>query len=177
MNPGLIIEEIRGNIVSRLEKLRANPALDGIILAKAGIDRAGFETPVQYEVLTPEIMRPAVGQGALAVEIRVDDLETEALIAPMNCPVTERAVLCEREFLRTLEGGCQVPIAGHAVIENGTITLTGMVASLDGKTMLKDIIVLPEDDFVKAGRVLAEKLLSAGADKILDLIYSGTMEK
>jgi len=114
---------------------------------------------------------PAIGQGVLGLEIREGDQETQHLLSFLNDLDTELAARAERSFLKTLEGGCQVPVAGHARVEGDVITLDGMVAELDGSKVLRQKIRGPGDSPETLGITLAKRLLSAGADRILEKIY------
>lgn len=168
--PGIKIPEIRGNIISRLEKLRSNPDLDGIILARAGFERLNI-SDVKTEVIPDDKMIPAVGQASLAIEIRDNDTDVEHFTEKLNHDKTEKEIICEREFLASLEGGCQVPIGGYAFINNQAITIKGFASSIDGMTRFDDSVTMPEHEFRKAGRMLADKLLEKGAGGVLDEIY------
>lgn len=159
---------IRGNVETRINKMKEQN-LDGIILAYAGVKRLGFEEMIT-EILPCELMMPAVGQGGIAVEIREDDTYTLGLIEKINHIPTAIAVKAEREFLRLLEGGCQVPIASLAEIKNDKLILNGLVASLDGKVVYRAQCEGKLDEGVLVGTQLAEKLLHTGADKLLSEI-------
>jgi hydroxymethylbilane synthase len=167
--PDLVLTDIRGNLDTRLRKLQENPELDGIILARAGLVRLGFGDRIT-EVLSADKMLSAVGQGALGIEIRDGDKRIAELIEPLNDPSTFAATEAERALLARLEGGCQIPIGALGVVDGETITLEAMVASLDGKSLLRDRMTGPADDPKKLGERLAENLLSAGAGNILDAI-------
>jgi hydroxymethylbilane synthase len=118
-------------------------------------------------VFEPEEMLPAVAQGALALEARADDAETLARLAPLEDPDTRCRVEAERGFLRKLQGGCQVPIAGHAVLRGGTVSLRGLVASVDGSRVVRGERSGPAGAAAAVGEALAEELLSKGAGAIL----------
>jgi len=160
---------LRGNVDTRLRKLESEE-LSAIILAAAGLKRLGFEKRIT-QVISPKTLLPAIGQGALGLEVRRDDERTISLIEFLNHRPTELTVLSERAFLKKLQGGCQVPIAGFARLDGKTVHLTGMVAELDGSELLRDEITGEMDQAKKIGTTLAERLLAAGADKILARIY------
>ncbi len=165
----LKVISIRGNVDTRINKLESGE-LQAMVLALAGLNRLGFQDWVGA-ILSPDIFLPAIGQGALGLEIRENDMETFRRLRFLNDPSTERTVRAERSFLKRLEGGCQVPIAGHARLEGDRLFLQGMVAELDGSTIIKDIVSGSKEKPEEVGVTLAEKLLSAGADKILARIY------
>ncbi|MFZ1081324.1 MAG: hydroxymethylbilane synthase [Candidatus Kryptoniota bacterium] len=162
----LNLVDIRGNLNTRLRKLEEE-GYAGILLAFAGVKRLGMADKIT-EILEPETMLPAVGQGIIAVEAREDDKEMNQLLEGFNNSDSETAALAERTFLWRLEGGCQVPIGVYTSIKEKK--LTGMVASLDGENLIKDSVQFDKNEPVKCGTTLAEKLLSLGADKILDEI-------
>lgn len=175
--PDLQIISLRGNVGTRLAKLDAGE-YDAIILATSGLMRLGLDERIRHE-LDPDICLPAVGQGALAIECRADDMATLDLLKPLNHDISKICVIAERAMNQQLQGGCQVPIAGFATLENGQLLLKGRVGSLDGKILLKsqlsesltenlsDNIAIAE----KLGIRIANDLLSQGADKILAEIY------
>ncbi|RLC01311.1 MAG: hydroxymethylbilane synthase [Deltaproteobacteria bacterium] len=164
--PDIVILPLRGNIDTRLKKLE-NENLDAIILAAAGVIRLGLEERIT-EYLEEDIMLPAVGQGALCIETRKDDPEIDSIISPLDHHQTRRVVLGERAFLDRLEGGCQVPIAGHGKIKENTFRLCGLVAGVDGKRMFRETLSGPETESESIGLELAERLLSMGAKEILE---------
>lgn len=172
--PGLHIIDIRGNVQSRLKKMHEAPSISGIILARAGLDRLGMLDQVT-ETIPEDIIISAVGQASLAIEIRENDPRVEDIVAALNDPDSERAIACERVFLHELGGGCQVPIAGHAVISGDTITLRGLVADLDGRESYHGAISGPASEYERIGRELARRLLGDGAKKILEQIYGRTL--
>lgn len=172
--PGLNIIDIRGNVQSRLRKMQENPSICGIILAHAGLQRLGMLDRVT-ETIPDDIVISAVGQAALAIEIRKNDRRIEDIIAVLNDHDSERSIACERTFLHELGGGCQVPIAGHAVISGDTITLNGMVSDLDGTKAYHGAISGPVADYERIGRELARRLLDDGARKILEQIYGRSL--
>jgi len=164
--PDLVIKSLRGNLDTRLKKLETEN-LDAIILAAAGVKRLGLEDRIT-EYLDETIMLPAVGQGALCIEIRQNDPIIEPLVAPLEHPQTRTVVMGERAFLNRLEGGCQVPMAAYGRVEKNTFTLYGLVATLDGATVIKDTLSGPADSSEQIGLDLAERLVSMGAQKILE---------
>ena len=161
----LVIQDVRGNVDTRLRKLKSG-AYDAMILAAAALIRLRRTSAVsQYLPLT--LMLPAVGQGALAVEVRENDEEVTGLIQPLNHSPTERAVSAERAFLSALGGGCAVPVAAHAAVSDGRLNLQGMVADPDGTRMIGDSLSGSPRQAEDIGRRLADKLLSQGAAQIL----------
>ncbi|AXT92578.1 hydroxymethylbilane synthase [Moraxella catarrhalis] len=179
--PDLDIKSLRGNVGTRLGKLDAGE-YDAIILATSGLERLGLHKRIRHE-LDDELSLPAVGQGALAIECRSDDEAIKLLLSPLNHPKTRLCVLAERAMNRALEGGCQVPIAGFAVIEDGMLTLRGRVGSVDGKTLLKaqqsrklmGEIQLDEQAAEQLGIDVAHELLMQGADDILKQVYQNAL--
>jgi hydroxymethylbilane synthase len=169
VRPDFVIHQLRGNVDTRLRKLKEGQ-FDAIILAAAGVKRLGLADNVT-EYIDPEISLPAIGQGALGIECRVDDRELNDLIAFFNHADSRTCVTGERALLRRLEGGCQVPIACYGQMKQGKLHLTGLVGSVDGKRIVKDAIEGAPDKAEKLGVALAEKLLSRGADVILREVY------
>lgn len=169
MHPDLQIVPLRGNVDTRLKRIESGD-MDAVVLAAAGLNRLGLSKRIT-ELLPPDTLLPAIGQGALGLEIREDDKSTLEILSFMNHRQTEQAVRAERAFLKRLEGGCQVPIAGFAVIEDTSIILKGMVAELDGSIMIKDEEKGPGDRPEDLGIALADRILSKGADRILAGIY------
>ncbi|MFA9558632.1 hydroxymethylbilane synthase [Evansella sp. AB-rgal1] len=167
--PDLEIKWIRGNIDTRLKKCREED-YDAIILAAAGLERVGWtNNDIVTEFLEPEVCLPAVGQGALGIECRADDTDLLELLSKINDPDTERTVTAERSFLHTVEGGCQVPIAGYAtLLENGKVSLTALVGSPDGKQIFREKMV--GSDPVAIGKEVATKVLNQGAKEVLDKV-------
>jgi hydroxymethylbilane synthase len=164
--PDLVILPLRGNLDTRLKKLETEN-LDAIILAAAGVKRLGLENRIT-EYLDESVMLPAVGQGALCIEIRQNDPEIEPITSALNHQETWTVVMGERAFLNRLEGGCQVPIAAHGKIKKNTFTLSGLVASVDGTTVIKETLSGPEDSSESIGVKLADRLLSMGAKNIME---------
>ncbi len=163
--PHLKIEMLRGNVNSRLAKLD-DGQFDAIILASAGLKRLGFADRIRT-CLPPETSLPAIGQGAVGIECRVNDPAIEALIAPLNCRDTFDRVMAERAMNARLNGGCQVPIGGYAVLEGDTLWLRGLVGSIDGTQMLRFDARAPRLDARALGVRVAEALLAQGAERIL----------
>ena len=137
--PHLVFKDIRGNVITRMEKLDAGE-FDCIILAAAGLKRLGFESRI-HQIIPSEISLHAVGQGALGIECKSDDNKVLEIINVLEDKPTSQRCLAERAFLRDLEGGCQVPIGVNSNIDNGLLYLTGMVASLDGERLIKDQVI------------------------------------
>ncbi|NIO16712.1 MAG: hydroxymethylbilane synthase [Deltaproteobacteria bacterium] len=165
----LKIEVLRGNLDTRLRKV-SEGVFDAVILAAAGLKRMNWEDRIT-ECIDPAVMIPAVGQGALGIEVRVDDAETKELISFLNHEETAAAVSGERAFLEKLEGGCQVPIGAHGVVNGRLMRITGFVASTDGMRMVRGEVTGEVSDSPALGRALAEDLLSRGGGEILEEIY------
>jgi hydroxymethylbilane synthase len=169
LRPDFHMIDIRGNVETRLRKLNEEN-LDAIVLAAAGMHRLGFGAWIS-EYLSTDISLPAIGQGALGLESRIDDTQTNTLIDSLNHPETAWAVTAERAVLKRLEGGCQVPIAAYGQVSEKKLILSGLVASEDGYRFLKKRMECHVDDAEKTGTSLAEDLLARGADKILNEVY------
>ena len=159
------INPLRGNVDTRLRKLDEG-TLDAILLASAGLNRLGWASRITEEI-DHKILTPAMGQGALGIETRLDDPICE-FISPLNHEHTYHAVTSERALVDRLDGGCQVPIGAYAKIDNNLITLQGLVASLDGKIILKSENIGPVNDAIEIGRELGTELLKMGANEILE---------
>ncbi|MDE3057843.1 MAG: hydroxymethylbilane synthase [Bacteroidota bacterium] len=170
LRPDLRTVDIRGNLNTRKTKLEDSD-WDGMLLAKAGVTRLGWADMIT-EILDPTTILPAVGQGALGIEIREDDEFIASLIAPLNHRATELTTTGERALLRHLEGGCQIPIGTFGRIDTGKFLLDAVVGSLDGKRVVRGKIGGKPDDSGKLGTSLAQELLDKGADKILAEIRS-----
>ena len=171
--PDLRVSSLRGNVQTRLGKLD-DGQFDAIILASAGLKRLEMHERIRYE-MPPEESLPAVGQGAVGIECRANDERTERLLAPLSDPLTWDRVTAERAMNRRLEGGCQVPIAGFALLEDdGRLWLRGLVASEDGKTVLRAEDRAPRENATELGIGIAESLLAQGADRILRELYDRT---
>lgn len=166
--PDLTIIDIRGNLKTRKEKLEHSD-WDGMLLAKAGVIRLGWHAMIS-EIFAPTFILPAVGQGALGIEVRDSDTELLNLIAPLAHHETQIATTGERTLLRHLEGGCQIPIGTFGRIEDGKFVLDAMVGSLDGKRIVRGSINGSPEEAGLLGVRLAEELLGRGAKEILDEI-------
>lgn len=163
--PSAEMLNLRGNVNSRLQKLD-NGDYDAIILASAGLIRLEFAERIKSR-LTPEQSLPSVGQGAVGIECRVGDEKIESLIAPLNHAETNTRLTAERAMNHRLNGGCQVPIAGFALLENNEIFLRGLVGRPDGSEVVRGEVRGNAGDAETLGTQLAEKLLNDGADVIL----------
>jgi hydroxymethylbilane synthase len=168
--PDLEVLDLRGNIHTRLAKLDAGE-YDAIILAASGLKRVGLDDRVRAE-LPPEISLPAIGQGALGIECREDDQRINELISVLDDPDSHICVAAERAFNHRLEGGCQVPIAGFAVLDGKQLHLSGLVGRTDGSEILRSAIFGPPHEAAEMGKALAEELLARGADEILEALYA-----
>lgn len=167
--PDLQIIDLRGNVGTRLGKLD-DGQYDAIILASAGLKRLGLSERIRH-CLTPDISLPAVGQGALGLECRAADNEVLALIQPLLHQETDVCVRAERAFNAYLEGGCQVPIAGYATLQNGQIHIEGRVGSADGQTLLRAELTDEASNAQQLGENLARNLLDQGAGELLKALY------
>lgn len=167
--PDLTIVDLRGNVNTRLQKLDDGD-YDAIILAAAGLIRLGFHTRIR-QFIEPEVSLPAIGQGAVGIECRVNDPYVNELIAPLNDIKTATRVRAERAMNARLQGGCQVPIAGYAELEKGVLFLRGLVGEPDGSEIIRGDIAGAPDNAEEMGRVLADDLLSRGAGRILQALY------
>ncbi len=172
--PDLVVKDLRGNVNTRLRKLDEG-MYDAIILASAGLMRLEFEDRIRFRIPT-DMCLPAGGQGAVGIECRLDDQATLDLLKPLHHVSSSYCVMAERAMNKRLEGGCQVPIACHATLneEHTELHLRGLVAQPDGKCILRDEISGSVDDAEKMGVELAERLLAAGADKILAAVYAAS---
>lgn len=168
VRPDLVIEDLRGNLDTRLRKLDEGQ-YDAIILAAAGLNRLQLDRASSY--FNSMEMLPAVGQGAVGIEMRRDAQELLAGLSFLDHWQTKVTVQAERAFLLRLEGGCQVPIAGFCTVESDQLTLTGLVASVDGKEVIRKTKSGPADQPELLGRTLAEELLAMGAKDILQEVY------
>ncbi|HTK82212.1 MAG TPA: hydroxymethylbilane synthase [Bacteroidota bacterium] len=172
--PDLKIVNIRGNLNTRFSKLDASD-WDGMLLARAGVVRLGFEHRIS-EVISLERILPAVGQGALAIECRADNTELRKMLKPLESPATTAATLGERSLLRRLEGGCQVPIGTHGRIEHNVFYLDAVIGSLDGKKIVRGKVHGDPDTSEELGVKLAEILLKGGGKTILDGIRASEQQ-
>jgi hydroxymethylbilane synthase len=174
LRPDFVIHQLRGNVGTRIQKLKEGK-FDAIILAAAGVKRLKLTENVS-EYLPTELSLPAIGQGALGIECRIDDRELNDMIAFFNHADSRTCVMGERALLRRLEGGCQVPIACYGQVKDGKLHLTGLVGSVDGKRIIKDALVGEPGDAEKLGVTLAESLLKKGADVILREVYGNNTD-
>ena len=170
LRPDLDIRSLRGNVGTRLTKLD-NGDYDAIILAAAGLIRLGMPNRITSFIETAQFL-PAAGQGAVGIECRTDDAAVQALLAPLADPETTACVLAERAMNAHLQGGCQVPIGGYAVLENGHIYLRALVGALDGSKIIYAEGKNTLENAEILGVQIAEKLLAQGADRILADVYS-----
>ncbi|MBY8036017.1 hydroxymethylbilane synthase [Vibrio fluvialis] len=168
--PDLVIKELRGNVGTRLGKLDAGE-FDAIILAAAGLKRLKLEQRIR-SFIEPEQSLPAVGQGAVGIECRLDDARLRELLAPLSHAETTDRVLCERAMNLTLEGGCQVPIGSYALLEGDNLWLRALVGEPDGSHIVCGEIRGPRQDAERLGVELANQLLANGARDILTKLYA-----
>jgi len=165
LRPDLDIRPLRGNVNTRLAKLDAGE-FDAIILAASGLMRLEFNDRIK-SILTSDESLPAVGQGALGIECRTEDTEIKKLLEPLKHLTSETCVKAERAMNHRLHGGCQVPIAGYATLDGDQLTMDGLVASVDGKTILKSTMTDHKDKAEALGVLIAEDLLKKGAGPLL----------
>ncbi len=168
--PDLNLIPLRGNVETRIKKLETE-GLDAIILATAGLIRLGWGDKIS-EIISPEILLPAMGQGAVGIEARKHDVDNQILLADMDDENTHLALDAERAVVTQLEGGCNVPIGAFATIEGNEMTLRGLVASLDGKTLYKKELKGDKVNAVALGNEMGNALLDMGGDKIMHEINS-----
>lgn len=169
LRPDLKIKSLRGNVNTRLSKLD-DGKFDAIILASAGLKRLGFQRRITA-VLEPEQSLPAIGQGAIGIECRTDDELVNSLIAPLHDLETALCVTAERALNSRLMGGCQVPIAGYALINHNKIYMRGLVGEPDGSRIIRSERSAPASQAEALGAALAEDLLGQGADQVLMHLY------
>lgn len=165
LRPDLHVENIRGNIDTRLRKLEEG-LYDAILLAAAGLHRMGWQNRIA-ETLDPQVMAPAIGQGALGIEIRAGDDATREMLEPLNHPDTATTTSAERALLRALGGGCQVPLGGYAHLENGRLRLDAVVVSPDGQTLVRAAVEGSSGDPEGLGQRAAKELRAQGAEAIM----------
>ena len=165
LRPDVRIKDLRGNVDTRLRKLDEGE-YDALILASAGLRRLGFAGRISAAI-EPGEMLPAVSQGSLGIETRADDEATNALVSRLDDPRTRAAVTAERALLRSLGGGCQVPIAAHATVEGGRLSLEGLVSTLDGTQVLRDRLEGGTGEAAGVGEALAGRLMGRGAGALL----------
>ncbi|MDG5799754.1 hydroxymethylbilane synthase [Marinilabiliaceae bacterium ANBcel2] len=158
--------DIRGNVDSRIKKMESGYC-DALLMAGAGIERLGYHSKIAA-YMDPMIVTPAVSQGAVAVEIREDDEEIIEILDSVNDFATWQQVMAERAFLRTMEGGCQIPVACYSKVKNDSITLYGMVASLDGTNVLRDSEIACGENVAEKAVELAFRMLDNGGREILE---------
>ena len=170
--PDLTIAMLRGNLDTRIKKLRGGQ-FDAIVLAAAGLRRLDWAHEIT-EYLSPQISLPAIGQGALGIEGRKDDLFMRSLLSGLDHAESKTAVLAERALLHRLQGGCQVPIAAYATVAGKIVRLEGLVSSVDGKELFRDVAEGTIEEPESIGVQLAERLLAHGGDRILQAIYGTT---
>jgi hydroxymethylbilane synthase len=166
--PDLRVADLRGNLDTRLKRVEEGK-FDAVVLACAGINRLGRKEVIS-DILGIDIIIPAVGQGALCIEVREGDAFIEELLGPLNHKETELAIRAERTLMAVLEGGCQVPVGGYAKVENGSLTLCGVVASIDGGRIVRAEDSGPPEEAEELGEWVARRLISMGAREILDEI-------
>lgn len=170
LRPDLEVFPLRGNVDTRIRKLEQGN-YDAIILAAAGLNRLG-KTELVREVIAPEVMCPAAGQGALGIEIREGDVRMRELLAFLDDKAARTTTVCERALLNQLGGGCQVPIGAHAVVVDGQLRLRGIVAKPDGTVVLREDMT--GTDPVALGEEAGRRLLGSGGQQILDEVYGET---
>ena len=170
LRPDLNVEELRGNVPSRIQKFLSSK-WDAIILARAGVERLGLKKYVS-SIIPTDLMLPAVGQGALGIEIASDNTDALEIVSALNHTETEIAVLAERAFLKQLEGGCQVPIGAYAQVKSNGLYLDAMVGAVDGSIVFRSKIRTAKTHPEKTGIALAKAFVKAGAGKILNDIYN-----
>ncbi|WP_022941511.1 hydroxymethylbilane synthase [Psychromonas hadalis] len=169
LRPDLIIKDLRGNVNTRLGKLD-NGEYDAIILAAAGLIRLEMQARIA-SYIEPEVSLPAVGQGAVGIECRLDDEQTIALLKPLEHAQTRIRVTAERAMNLALQGGCQVPIGSYSIIKGDELFLRGLVGSVDGKQIIRKEITGKPEEAQQMGLALAQQLLDCGAKEILAEVY------
>lgn len=165
LRPDLKVEELRGNLDTRIRKLDSGE-YDAILLACAGLNRLGFGSRITHAI-APEACCPAVGQGALALEARTEDTNLKTLLAPLNHPHTETAVCAERAFLLRLQGGCSIPVGAYACFKGESLSVQAVLAAPNGSQVLKTIQEGHPESAKEIGIALAEDLLNRGGDLLL----------
>lgn len=173
--PDITIIDLRGNVPSRIKKFLESE-WDAIILARAGVERLNLKKHISSFIPKEEIL-PAVGQGALGIEIREDNKAVEEIIKSLHHEETYKAVIAERALLSTLEGGCQVPIGAFAEVKPSGLYLDAVVGSLDGSITYRKKMRGSKNDPEKLGKTLAKDLLKAGAKEILNEVYQTARTK
>jgi hydroxymethylbilane synthase len=167
-NGQLTIVDIRGNVDTRLQKL-ADGVCDALVMAGAGLLRLGYDSKIT-QFLDPRLMLPAVSQGAVAIQVREDDDQIQTIVDAISHDQTWQTAMAERCLLRTLEGGCQVPVGCYSEVTDNSFTLTGMVASVDGKTVIRKQVTCPIEEAPEAAIELAQEILNDGGAEILSQI-------
>jgi hydroxymethylbilane synthase len=174
IRPDLKIAQLRGNLETRFRKLDEGQ-FEAIILAAAGVKRLGWDQRIT-EIIDTRVSLPAIGQGAIGIECRIDDAFINSLIAPLNHRETSICVRAERALLKKLQGGCQVPIAAYAFIRDGRLIMDGLVGSVEGERIIKEHLEGSPDEAEVIGTGLAMLLLSKGAGRILAEVYGSSID-
>jgi hydroxymethylbilane synthase len=164
--PDLDIRELRGNVDTRLRKVESGE-YDAIVLSKAGLDRLGWSQKIT-EALSTDISLPAVGQGAIAIESRVKDMEATEILGKLDDEETRTVIIAERSLLAALQGGCQLPVGAWARMERGELVMEAMVCSVDGVQYVRQKSMAPPSEAVELGQKMAQLLIDGGARTILD---------
>jgi hydroxymethylbilane synthase len=168
VRPDLDFRDLRGNVDTRLRKVDSGE-YEAIVLAKAGLDRLGLSQRIA-ETLSPEVCMPAVGQGAIAVEARLKDVEAQETVAALDDQETRSAIIAERALLAAMQGGCQVPLGAWARMERNEFVMEACVCSVDGLRYIKERTTGSAEDAAQLGEKLAQQLLNAGAMEILEAV-------
>jgi len=171
--PDLKIEVLRGNVETRIRKM-LDDQFDAVILAYAGVKRLGLLEYVK-EIISENISLPAIGQGALGIECRINDIEINELLKPLNDEESSYCIRAERAFLRVLQGGCQVPIGAFAKIEGNKLIIKGLVGSLNGEKIINETVSGDKQDCEALGETLANVILNRGGKEILEEVYGRKM--
>jgi hydroxymethylbilane synthase len=166
IRPDVDFRDLRGNVDTRLRKVDSGE-YEAIVLAKAGLDRLGLSQRIA-ETLSPEVCMPAVGQGAIAVEARLKDAESQEIVAALDDLETRTAIIAERALLKAMQGGCQVPLGAWARLERGEWVMEACVCSMDGLRYIKERATGAAEEAAQLGERLASQLLDAGAMEILE---------
>jgi len=169
LRPDIVVKDLRGNVNTRLRKLDEGE-YDAIILAAAGLIRLEMQDRIA-SFIEPEISLPAVGQGAVGIECRLDDQQTIELLKPLEHHITRVRVTAERSMNLALQGGCQVPIGSYSILKGEELFLRGLVGSVDGKQIIRKEITGKPEDAKEMGLALAKQLLDCGAKDILAEVY------
>jgi hydroxymethylbilane synthase len=169
INPTLNIKDLRGNVDTRIRKM-LDGEYEAIILAQSGLNRLGLTEHIK-QTIPADVMLPAVCQGALGIEVRKEDTQLKYMLAFLNDETTEAAITAERAYLIKLEGGCQAPIGGHAVINGDKLKISGFLSTLDGQQVIQDELEGSIKDARLLGKALATRMLKNGGEDILKSIY------